>query len=128
MAGCALALVRDGDRVRDCRVVLSGAAPIPWRSRAAEEVIRGKVLDAALIRQAAAATVAEATLRGDFSGRPLHLDLHVYYDDPPRRLVFINGTKYREGERLEDGLEVAEIVPEGVVLDDGGRRFLLPST
>jgi general secretion pathway protein B len=73
-------------------------------------------------------TVAEATLRGDFSGRPLHLDLHVYYDDPARRLVFINGTKYREGERLEDGLEVAEIVPEGVVLDDGGRRFLLPST
>lgn len=73
-------------------------------------------------------TVAEMTLKGEFSGRPLHLDLHVYYDDPARRLVFINGSKYKEGERLEDGLTVDEIVPEGVVLDDGRQRFLLPST
>jgi general secretion pathway protein B len=73
-------------------------------------------------------TVQELTLRGEFSGRPLHLDLHVYYDDPARRLVFINGSKYREGERIDDGLRVAEIVPDGVVLDDGRQRFLLPST
>jgi general secretion pathway protein B len=73
-------------------------------------------------------TVQEVTLRGEFSGRPLHLDLHVYYDDPARRLVFINGTKYREGEEMEDGLRVDEIVPEGVVLDNGRVQFLLPST
>jgi hypothetical protein len=72
--------------------------------------------------------VQEVTLRGEFSGRPLHLDLHVYYDDPARRLVFINGSKYREGEELEDGLRVDEIVPEGVVLDNGRVQFLLPST
>jgi hypothetical protein len=73
-------------------------------------------------------TVQELTLRGEFSGRPLHLELHVYYDDPSRRLVFINGSKYREGERIDDDLRVDEIVPEGVVLHDGRQRFLLPST
>jgi general secretion pathway protein B len=73
-------------------------------------------------------TVQELTLRGEFSGRPLHLELHVYYDDPSRRLVFINGSKYREGEQIDDDLRVDEIVPEGVVLHDGRQRFLLPST
>jgi general secretion pathway protein B len=73
-------------------------------------------------------TVQELTLRGEFSGRPLNLELHVYYDDPSRRLVFINGSKYREGERIDDDLRVDEIVPEGVVLHDGRQRFLLPST
>jgi xanthine dehydrogenase YagS FAD-binding subunit len=61
IAGCALALVRDGDRLRDCRVVLSGAAPVPWRSQATEAVIRGKTLDEGLIRDAARAAVADAT-------------------------------------------------------------------
>jgi len=60
IAGCALALAMDGQRVRDCRVVLAGAAPIPWRSREAEEAIRGKVLDGGLAAQAAGAAVAAA--------------------------------------------------------------------
>jgi xanthine dehydrogenase YagS FAD-binding subunit len=61
IAGCALALARDGERLSDCRVVLSGAAPVPWRSRATEAVIRGKTLNDALIRDAARAAVADAT-------------------------------------------------------------------
>ena len=90
----------------------------------------GPVAPAAARRSAAGnlPTVQELTLKGEFSGRPLHLDLHVYFDDPSRRLVFIHGSKYREGERIDDGLRVAEIVPDGVVLDDGRQRFLLPST
>jgi len=60
IAGCALALAMDGTRVRDCRVVLSGAAPIPWRSRETEEVLRGAVLDDAAIREASEAVVATA--------------------------------------------------------------------
>jgi xanthine dehydrogenase YagS FAD-binding subunit len=32
----------DGNMVRDARVVLYGVAPIPWRSEAAENAIRGK--------------------------------------------------------------------------------------
>ncbi|MGD2081741.1 MAG: xanthine dehydrogenase family protein subunit M [Chromatiales bacterium] len=60
VAGCALALAMDGDQVRDCRVVLSGAAPVPWRSKEAEEALRGRSLDDATIRAAAKAAVAEA--------------------------------------------------------------------
>jgi xanthine dehydrogenase YagS FAD-binding subunit len=57
LAGVALALQFDGDRVVDGRVVLSGAAPIPWRSRAVEDVLRGKPLSADTIAAAADAVV-----------------------------------------------------------------------
>lgn len=60
IAGCALALAMDGKRVRDCRVVLSGAAPVPWRSRETENAIRGRALDAAAIREASETIVANA--------------------------------------------------------------------
>jgi len=37
-------LTMDGNMVRDCRVVLYGVAPIPWRSEAAEKAIRGQAV------------------------------------------------------------------------------------
>jgi xanthine dehydrogenase YagS FAD-binding subunit len=42
------------------RVVLSGAAPIPWRSKEVEEVITGKRLDADTVAQASKAAVKNA--------------------------------------------------------------------
>jgi xanthine dehydrogenase YagS FAD-binding subunit len=60
LAGVALAIVFDGGAVRSARVFLSGAAPVPWRAKAAEDVIVGTKLDAATIAKAAAATVAGA--------------------------------------------------------------------
>ena len=57
LAGIALAIVFDGDTVRSARIFLSGAAPVPWRSKAAEEAIVGTTLDTATINRAAAATV-----------------------------------------------------------------------
>src|SRR5512137_692450 len=42
LAGVALALRFDGKRVIGSRVVLSGAAPVPWRSTAVEQVVQGK--------------------------------------------------------------------------------------
>jgi xanthine dehydrogenase YagS FAD-binding subunit len=60
LAGAALALQFDGDRVADGRVVLSGAAPVPWRSRAVESAIRGRPLDAKTIAAAAEAVVETA--------------------------------------------------------------------
>jgi xanthine dehydrogenase YagS FAD-binding subunit len=42
------------------RVVLSGAAPIPWRSKEVEEIITGKRLDADTIVQASEAAVKNA--------------------------------------------------------------------
>ena len=45
IAGVALALQLSGDRIRQARVVLSAAAPIPWRSREVEEIITDKQLN-----------------------------------------------------------------------------------
>jgi xanthine dehydrogenase YagS FAD-binding subunit len=60
LAGVALALQFDGDKVIKARVVLSGAAPIPWRSKEAEEVITGKHLDVETAAQAASAAIKNA--------------------------------------------------------------------
>ena len=60
LAGVALAIAFDGESVRSARIFLSGAAPVPWRAKAAEEVIVGTTLDNATIEKAAAATVAGA--------------------------------------------------------------------
>ena len=60
LAGVALALGFSGGRVTDGRVVLSGAAPVPWRSREAEQVIAGNALDAATCSAAARAAMTDA--------------------------------------------------------------------
>jgi xanthine dehydrogenase YagS FAD-binding subunit len=60
LAGVALALRFEGKRVMDGRVVLGGAAPVPWRSRPAEEAIAGRELDDDTIAAAAAACVRDA--------------------------------------------------------------------
>jgi len=60
LAGVALALQFDGRRVRGGRVVLSGAAPVPWRAREAEAIVAGRQLDAATCREAAAAAMRDA--------------------------------------------------------------------
>ena len=56
----------------------------------------------------------------------LRLDMHVYSVAPEDRFVFINMVKQREGTRLSEGPVVAEITPEGVVLNFQGTLFLLP--
>jgi xanthine dehydrogenase YagS FAD-binding subunit len=55
----ALAVRFSGERVAAARVVLSGAAPIPWRSKDAEEAVTGKRLDGTTV-----AAAAQAALRG----------------------------------------------------------------
>lgn len=60
LAGVALALTFDGPRVTSARVFLSGAAPVPWRSRPTEEALVGRTLDATTIADAAGAAVAGA--------------------------------------------------------------------
>ncbi|KJS00365.1 MAG: molybdopterin dehydrogenase [Desulfobulbaceae bacterium BRH_c16a] len=60
LAGAALALTMEGGRVSRAAVVLSGAAPIPWRSREAEQALTGKPLSGETIAAAAQAAVADA--------------------------------------------------------------------
>jgi xanthine dehydrogenase YagS FAD-binding subunit len=61
LAGVALALVIDGGTVSQAGIVLSGAAPIPWRSTEVEQLLTGKTLSAETIDLAARAAVANAT-------------------------------------------------------------------
>ena len=56
----------------------------------------------------------------------MHLDIHVYSDQPADRFVFINMSKYKERAMLTEGPIVKEITPEGVILEYGGTDFLLP--
>jgi general secretion pathway protein B len=68
----------------------------------------------------------ELVIAGRLALPPLHLDIHVYDDVPASRFVFIDGRKYREGERLAAGPEVERITEAGVVLRHQNERFLLP--
>ncbi|MBI5251249.1 MAG: xanthine dehydrogenase family protein subunit M [Desulfomonile tiedjei] len=60
LAGVALALVLKGGKVESGRVVLSGAAPVPWRSHTVEKVIIGQKLDSKTITRAAETAVHNA--------------------------------------------------------------------
>lgn len=61
LAGAALVLVPEEEgRIKKAAVVLSGAAPVPWRSRAAEKVLKGKELSEATIAEAARAAIQGA--------------------------------------------------------------------
>ncbi len=60
LAGMALAMRLKGEKVEHARVVLSGAAPVPWRSRDVEQAITGRELDAEGIARAAVAAVKNA--------------------------------------------------------------------
>jgi xanthine dehydrogenase YagS FAD-binding subunit len=60
LAGVALALKFQEDVVEEARIVLSGAAPIPWRSREIEEFIIRKKIDRETAARAAERAVKEA--------------------------------------------------------------------
>jgi general secretion pathway protein B len=71
-------------------------------------------------------TIDEVRVNGTLQITDLHLDIHVYSDDPAERFVFINMTKHREQSTLDEGPVVKEITPDGVVLEHQGTTFLLP--
>jgi xanthine dehydrogenase YagS FAD-binding subunit len=60
LAGVALAIVFSGDKASDTGVVLSGAAPLPWRAAEAEKVVRGRRLNPDRAAKAARAAIKNA--------------------------------------------------------------------
>ena len=55
------------------------------------------------------------------------VNVHVFDDDPIRRFVLINMNKYKEGDRIiNNGPLVEQITANGVVVDYGNGRALLP--
>lgn len=71
-------------------------------------------------------TIDQLRLNGSLSLPEMHLDIHVYSEQPEERFVFINMAKHRERSQLAEGPVVAEITPAGVILEHQGTRFLLP--
>jgi xanthine dehydrogenase YagS FAD-binding subunit len=53
-------LSMSGRTIQSARVVLGAVAPVPWRSKPAEDALTGKLLDEAAARAAADAAVSEA--------------------------------------------------------------------
>ena len=88
-----------------------GASPIPKPSAAVTTSYR---------------TFNELRANGTLQLPDLHLDIHVYSDQPSERFIFVNMTKYREQATLAEGPIVKEITPEGVILEHLGNGFLLP--
>jgi xanthine dehydrogenase YagS FAD-binding subunit len=60
LATAAVALEMQGGRIGRARVVLGQVAPVPWTAAAAEELLRGRALDAATAAEAGEAAVAGA--------------------------------------------------------------------
>lgn len=58
-ANAAVVLVRDGDRVADCRLAFGSVAPTPIRTPKAEALLRGQALTPELVAQAAAVAAEE---------------------------------------------------------------------
>lgn len=71
-------------------------------------------------------SIDELRLDGSVQLPDLHVDIHVFSDDPAERFVFINMVKHREGSTLEEGPTVRRITADGAILEYRGRSFLLP--
>lgn len=56
----------------------------------------------------------------------LNLELHVYSPTAAERFVFINSSKYVEGQTLAEGPRLGAIIEDGAVLIHQGRSLLLP--
>ena len=57
---------------------------------------------------------------------PLNVNIHVYSPDESQRILYINNRQVQQGERIQAGVMVEEIVQDGVVLRFRGQRFKLP--
>jgi hypothetical protein len=55
----------------------------------------------------------------------LRLEALIYSEVPAKRMIFVNGRKYVEGDTIEDRLHIEEIQEDGVALSEQGRRFTL---
>ena len=60
MAAAAVLVALDGDECREIRIALGAVAPTPGRAPAAEAVLRGKRIDAALLDEVARVAASEA--------------------------------------------------------------------
>jgi general secretion pathway protein B len=56
----------------------------------------------------------------------MNIDIHSFDSRSEKRYVLINMEKYREGDYLAEGPFLVEILPDGVIMEHMGERFILP--
>jgi general secretion pathway protein B len=56
----------------------------------------------------------------------INVEIHVYDATAANRFVFINMSKYGEGDRLKEGPVIEQITPDGVILRHQSQRFIVP--
>jgi xanthine dehydrogenase YagS FAD-binding subunit len=61
IAFASVTLQMQGNTVSDARVVMGAVAPVPWRSQAAEDVLKGQTVDETVAVKAAEAALERAT-------------------------------------------------------------------
>jgi xanthine dehydrogenase YagS FAD-binding subunit len=64
LADAAVTWREEGGAAKDVRIVIGSAAPVPWRAKAAEALVEGKRIDAALAVKAGEAALEGATSLG----------------------------------------------------------------
>jgi hypothetical protein len=69
-------------------------------------------------------TVAEVRASG-VALPELNLQLISYSEDTSQRFVFINGFRYGQGQRVQNGPLIVSIAADSVVLQQQGRDFVL---
>jgi general secretion pathway protein B len=69
---------------------------------------------------------ADLVVRGDLNVPHMHLDIHVFSENPAERFVFINMRRYDEGQATQEGPRIERIARDGVIMDYQGQRFFLP--
>lgn len=101
---------------------MQSAGPSPRPAETIEPTTRP-----ATARQDSSGLQSWYELPADFRSRLTlpRLDLHVYSEDPQSRFILVDLKKYREGETLESGLLLEEVLPEGMVMSYRGERFLV---
>lgn len=57
----------------------------------------------------------------------LAVNAHVWSDDPAKRFVMLNGRLYRDGDTVQDGLRLVEVLTDGAELEWRGLRFRVPA-
>ena len=57
----------------------------------------------------------------------LQVQVVLYSEVPAERMVFIDGRRYAEGDRVDAETVVERITPDGAVVTRRGQRFTLTS-
>ncbi len=119
-------VARPDGEVRDLSAEARQITVTPGQAGAANPTAQAAV-EPAIPEAVAAPMLTLAQYRAAGGALPeLNLELHVYSPTAAERFVFINSSKYVEGQTLAEGPRLGAITQNGAVLVHEGRSLLLP--